>query len=249
MFNIKSNSDFIQISPIGDSAVIVQLGTQINLVTHKRLVELSRYLDNHPLPGMVEYVPAFTSITIFYNPLQLHSEKADPAILPYELIYQKVKQIIAHLEDKVSEAKLGVKTVEIPVCYGGDFGPDLNYVAKYNKLTPEEVIEIHSHNDYLVYMIGFAPGFPYLGGMSKQIATPRKPSPRLCIPAGSIGIAGEQTGAYPIETPGGWQLIGRTPLALFNPNLVPPSLLQAGDTIRFRPISYEEYQAYGRQTK
>ena len=133
------------------------------------------------------------------------------------------------------------RTVEIPVCYGGDYGPDLEFVAQHNSLTEEKVVAIHSAADYLVYMIGFAPGFPYLGGMSEQIAAPRRESPRLQIPAGSVGIAGAQTGVYPIETPGGWQLIGRTPLELFRPTEDPPTRLRAGDIVRFRPITSEEF--------
>ncbi|MBO1911088.1 5-oxoprolinase subunit PxpB, partial [Microvirga sp. 3-52] len=116
-------------------------------------------------------------------------------------------------------------------------GPDLEYVAKSNNLSIEEVIQIHSENEYLVYMIGFAPGFPFLGGMDKRIATPRKETPRLTIPSGSVGIAGKQTGVYPLETPGGWQIIGRTPLDLFLPDMSPPTLLEAGDKIRFMPVS------------
>jgi inhibitor of KinA len=132
--------------------------------------------------------------------------------------------------------------VEIPVCYGGEFGADLDFVAKHANLTPGEVIEIHSAADYLVHMIGFAPGFPYLGGMSSKIAAPRRSSPRLKVPAGSVGIAGEQTGIYPLETPGGWQLIGRTPLALFRPEQDPPTLLQPGDIVRFRPITPQQFR-------
>jgi inhibitor of KinA len=127
------------------------------------------------------------------------------------------------------------------VCYGGELGPDLEFVAEHNKLSAEEVIGIHSASVYLVYMIGFAPGFPYIGGMSGKIAAPRRSSPRLKIPAGSVGIAGSQTGIYPIETPGGWQLIGQTPLKLFQPESKSPSLLKAGDVIQFKPISYNQF--------
>ena len=128
------------------------------------------------------------------------------------------------------------------MCYGGEFGPDLEFVVEHNGLTAEEVIAIHSEKEYLVYMIGFAPGFPYLGGMDTKIAAPRKESPRTTIPAGSVGIANTQTGIYSIETPGGWQLIGRTPLSLFSLHRDRSSLLQAGDRVRFLPISLEEYR-------
>src|SRR5918992_314716 len=140
---------------------------------------------------------------------------------------------------------LDTRTVGIPVHYGGDFGPDLGFVASHNELTEQQVIEIHSQPTYLVYMIGFAPGFPYLGGMSERIAAPRRDNPRASIPVGSVGVAGRQTGVYSIETPGGWQLIGRTPLRLFRPEEERPSLLEAGDEVRFDPITRSEYDRRG----
>ena len=156
---------------------------------------------------MVEYVPAFASVSIIYNPLDINSES------PYE----KVKSILEDILSKLDFSSMDEEhIVEIPVCYGGEFGPDIEHVAKINNITVDEVIKIHTEGKYLVYMIGFAPGFPYLGGMSDKIAAPRRESPRTAIPAGSVGIAGMQTGVYPIETPGGWQLIGRTPIKMFN---------------------------------
>ena len=135
------------------------------------------------------------------------------------------------------------RQVEIPVCYGGVYGPDLAYVAEYHHMTEEEVVKIHTGPEYLVYMLGFCPGFPYMGGMDTRIATPRRASPRLAIPAGSIGIAGEQTGGYPLSTPGGWQLIGRTPVDMFRPdNQEEPTLLRAGDHVHFRAVTEEEYR-------
>jgi inhibitor of KinA len=132
--------------------------------------------------------------------------------------------------------------VEIPVCYGGDFGPDLDLVASHAQLTPAEVIARHAAPEYLVYMVGFAPGFPYLGGLDAGLATPRRTQPRPLVPAGAVGIAGAQTGIYSLPTPGGWQLIGRTPRRLFDPGRNQPSLLQAGDRLRFVPISEAEFQ-------
>jgi inhibitor of KinA len=129
----------------------------------------------------------------------------------------------------------------VPTCYGGDLGPDLPFVAQHNGLLPEDVIGIHTGQTYRVYMLGFAPGFPYLGGMSERIAAPRRPSPRIAVPAGSVAIAGTQTGVYPMESPGGWQIIGRTALRLFHPERDPPALLRMGDQVRFRSISREEY--------
>lgn len=220
----------IQLMPLGDSAVVVELDQAINLNTHRKIKALSMHLDEHPFPGMVEYTPAFTTVTVFYDPLQVS----------YKAVCSTLEQIVSGLN--VAE-DYQARTVEIPVWYGGEFGPDLEFVARHNGLSPEEVVHIHSNGEYLVYMIGFAPGFPYLGGMSERIAAPRRQSPRLSIPAGTVGIAGAQTGVYPIGTPGGWQLIGRTPLALFRPNENPPSLLEAGDIVRFRPICRDEYEA------
>ncbi len=157
------------------------------------------------------------------------------------------RQLSKHLKDLKTDKMDPPRVVSIPVCYGGDFGPDLEYVAHHNNISPQEVIEIHSGNEYSVYMIGFSPGFPYLGGMSEKISAPRRSSPRLIIPAGSVGIAGKQTGIYPIETPGGWQIIGRTPIKLFRPDEESPSLLQAGDKIKFTPISYPEFMKWEEQ--
>ncbi|MFC7440482.1 5-oxoprolinase subunit PxpB [Laceyella putida] len=225
------NATFIELTPLGDAAVIIQLGQTIDLETHRKVKTLATLLDQHPIPGMIEQVPAFTTVAVFYDPLKTS----------YKAVCSMLEQIVSKLENPMD---VEPRTVEIPVCYGGEFGPDLEFVAEHNRLTPDEVIDIHSNGEYLVYMIGFAPGFPYLGGMSKRIAAPRRESPRLSIPAGTVGIAGTQTGVYPIETPGGWQLIGRTPVALFRPNKNPPSVLQAGDLVRFRPISREEYDAW-----
>lgn len=220
----------IKISSFGDSALIISFGQEINIQTHHAVMALAKYLDDHVIPGVLEYVPAFTTVTVFYDPLERN--------------YAEMVEWAQSAVDHLSSAPSGVpRVVEIPVCYGGDFGPDLESVAQHNHLSTNEVIAIHTSVDYLVYMIGFSPGFPYLGGMPEQIATPRLTSPRLSVPAGSVGIAGKQTGVYPTSSPGGWQLIGRTPLPLFRPSQYPPSLLSAGDTVRFRAISHEEYQS------
>lgn len=226
-----------QLYPLGDAAITVQFGDCIDLPTHSKVRAFVSYLERHPFPGLVEQVPAFTTVTIYYDPWVV-SEKG--LYNPYARMTELVQRMLRLAKE--SQKKARPHTVEIPVCYGGAYGPDLEYVARYNKLTPEEVIACHARGKYIVYMIGFAPGFPYLGGLSKKIAAPRKEVPREYIPAGSVGIAGNQTGIYPIETPGGWQLIGRTPLTLFHPDRTPPSLLQAGDLVRFVPISEDEFQ-------
>jgi inhibitor of KinA len=219
---------------------MVELGKEIELETHRKVSELSFYLETNVLPVIKEYVPGFTSVTIYYDCIIAASLRGKYNVpSPYEVMEKMMEEILSKIEIMGEHHP---EIVEIPVCYGGEFGPDLEFVARHNKLTPDEVIQIHSEGLYLTYMIGFAPGFPYLGGLSEKIAAPRRESPRLKIPAGTVGIAGNQTGVYPIETPGGWQLIGRTPISLFNPKKSPPVLLKAGNQIRFKPISHHEYQ-------
>lgn len=226
-----------QLYPLGDSAVVLQFGEAIKQPTHRRITALSTYLTQHAFPGFVELVPAYTTITVYYDPW-IVSEKG--MINPYQKVVETLQQQLTNAPN--GTIKYTSRVVEIPVCYGGIFGPDLEYVAEQNKLSIEEVVELHASGKYTVYMIGFAPGFPYLGGLSKKIATPRRQTPRTTIPAGSVGIAGTQTGVYPMQTPGGWQLIGRTPISLFNPERGSPSLLQAGDTVKFIPVTAEEYK-------
>jgi len=230
--------------PLGESAILIEFGKKIHPDIHRKIKTLAQYLDQHPFHGMIEYVLAFSSITVFYNPVEVRSLKRNDVKedeLSYGIVEATLREILSKLNNLAEDKQ---RIVEIPVCYGGEFGPDLQYVADHNSLTTDEVIKIHSSAEYLVYMIGFAPGFPYLGGMSNEISAPRRQSPRMLIPAGTVGIAGMQTGVYPIGTPGGWQLIGRTPLKLFRPNEDSPSLLQSGDIIKFRPISYKEYEEY-----
>ncbi|MFC4811098.1 5-oxoprolinase subunit PxpB [Paenibacillus sp. GCM10023250] len=230
--------------PLGDSAVAVQFGESIDLETHERVRQLTEYLERHPFEGMIEYVPAFLSVTVYYEPFALQAahdgfdESGADAADPYGLAVRLLAGILA----KLGEAeKRPARIVDIPVCYGGDLGPDLPEVAAHHGLSEQDVIDIHASADYLVYMLGFAPGFAYLGGLPARIATPRRTTPRLSIPTGTVGIAGDQTGVYPIVTPGGWQLIGKTPLPLFLPEAMPPTLLKAGDRVRFRPISRAEF--------
>lgn len=231
------------ISPLGDSALVITFGDSIQYDIHKQIKTCKDSIELNPFPGFIECVPAFTNLTIFYNPLEVvaavKKKEKKEFVSPFEVVSSILQ---SKLENEQTEKELDDRTVSIPVCYGGEYGPDLEYVARHHNLTPEEVISIHSEGEYLAYMIGFAPGFPFLGGLSEKIATPRRPSPRTSIPAGSVGIAGMQTGVYPISTPGGWQLIGQTPIKLFLPEQNPPSLLQAGDIVKFEPISKEEYQ-------
>ncbi|MBA2176416.1 5-oxoprolinase subunit PxpB [Halobacillus locisalis] len=225
-------------SPLGDQAITIKFGTSIDLDVHQKVKQFASYIDQHSIEWMVEYIPTFTTVTMYYDPMKILRKSTDPETLPYEWVRQRIEE---WLKDLTSTTTGTPRTITIPVCYGGEFGPDLHAVATYNQLEEQDVINLHLQGDYLVYMIGFAPGFPYIGGMDETISMPRKEEPRQSIPEGSVGIAGKQTGVYSIETPGGWQLIGRTPLRLFRPEESPPSLLQAGDRIVFTSITEEEF--------
>lgn len=231
----------IQMKPLGESAITVQFGTEISPFINKKVKALALKLQHESFSGFIECTPAFASVTVFFDPFivkQAYGEKEKSS-------FQIVRAILEQaLETLVENEESAPRIIEIPVCYGGDFGPDLDFVAAHNQLSADEVIHLHASARYPVYMIGFAPGFPYLGGLSEKINAPRHPSPRTSIPAGSVGIAGSQTGVYPISTPGGWQLVGRTPMALFRPDRDQPSVLSAGDIVKFVPITREEYDQY-----
>ncbi|WP_433749944.1 5-oxoprolinase subunit PxpB [Paenibacillus amylolyticus] len=221
------------LSPLGETAVIIQCGDQLSDVVQRRVMSVCALLEKSTLPAMIEWVPSYTSVTVFYDPfISLYPELC-------RILLQQLNQMKESVQDKS-------RTVTIPVCYGGEWGPDLDYVASEHGLTSADVIAIHTSGDYLVHMIGFAPGFPYLGGLSEQIATPRRATPRLRVEAGTVGIGGKQTGIYPVDTPGGWQCIGRTPLRLFRPGENVPSLLAAGDRVRFEQITMQDYLALKR---
>jgi inhibitor of KinA len=228
----------MQITPLGDSALLVELGDAINESTHRRVQTVWRALAAEPLPGVSETVPAYTTVTVFYDPWQVVQAGAPEA----EIVTWLSARILARIKNPPKSTKVKNRSVEIPVCYGGEYGPDLGRVAAQANLSPEAVVKKHSAAKYLVYLIGFAPGFPYLGGLPKELVTPRHAKPRMDVPAGSVGIGGEQTGIYPQSTPGGWNLIGRTPLRLFQPEANPPTVLQAGDEVRFKSITSEEFK-------
>lgn len=227
----------MQITPLGDSALLVELGDAINESTHRRVQAAWKALAAEPLAGVSEVVPAYTSVTVFYDPWRVVQAGAPPD----GIVAWLGQQVRERLKDPPKTAKGKPRRVEIPVCYGGDFGPDLGRVASHAKIFPDEVVKRHAAASYLVYLIGFAPGFPYLGGLPTGLATPRHPKPRMAVPPGSVGIAGAQTGIYPHSTPGGWNLIGRTPVKLFDPAKDPPAFLQAGDEVTFRPITADEF--------
>ena len=213
--------------PAGDKTLVVELGDAIDPEINRRVHSLTRAVERAAVPGVFDLVPTYRSLLVYYDPL---------TVSPSEL-----QSKIVEAEQMLNEHTVGVaRVVHLPTLYGGEYGPDLEFVAQHAGLSPEGVVDIHSSTDYLVYMMGFTPGFPYLGGMSEKLTTPRLDTPRTEIPAGSVGIAENQTGVYPVASPGGWQLIGRTPLSLFDPLSDQPSLLDAGDYVRFTPIATEE---------
>ena len=215
----------MELHPLGDRALLVRLGDSIDAATHRRVRALCARLEARPPPGLTEYVPAYASVAVHYAPAAL-----PPGRAPHQ---QTADALGAALSARDDAEPPPPRVVELPVLYGGEAGPDLEELARHHGLTPEEVVRLHTAGDYLVYMLGFAPGFPYLGGLDERLATPRRATPRTHVPAGSVGIGGAQTGVYPIDSPGGWHLIGRTPLRLFDPQADPPTLLRMGDRVRF----------------
>jgi inhibitor of KinA len=213
----------------GDAALVVEFGDRIDPAINRRVRELCIAVDRARPDGVRDLVPTYRSLLVNY----------DPRVTTFETLRERLADIEKGLGATLSPPP---RVVEIPTSYGGDFGPDLPFVAEHAGMTADEVVAIHSGADYLVYMMGFSPGFTYLGGMSERIAAPRLKTPRTAIPAGSVGIAQQQTGIYPVESPGGWQLIGRTPVRLFDPSREPPVVVEAGDYIRFVPVSRGEYQ-------
>jgi len=213
----------------GDRALVVEFGDKIEEQVNSKIRSLTVAIQQEGIIGINETIPTYRSLMVIY----------DPMIMELDELISVIKSIIV----KMHELELpGAKVIEIPTLYGGEYGPDIKFVADHNKILIDEVIKIHTDREYLIYMIGFTPGFPYLGGMSDKIEAPRLQKPRTKIPVGSVGIAGKQTGIYPVESPGGWQLIGRTPVKLYDPCRKDPVLLNAGDYIKFISIDENEYK-------
>jgi KipI family sensor histidine kinase inhibitor len=220
-----------QFRAASDQSLLVSFGQEITLENHQRVVKLLRLLQSQPIDGICNLHPAYCSLLIKFGALKLDHDELRSRLLPY----------LARLD----EAPLATpRQIEIPVCYGGEFGPDLNDVAAIHGISPVQVIDLHSSPTYLVYFLGFAPGFAYLGGLPEALATPRLHTPRAKIPQGSLGIGGNQTAVYPFATPGGWRLIGRTPVAMFRRDQARMSLLQIADRVKFHPISQEEFAKF-----
>ncbi len=217
-----------RILPYGDSYIYVAFKNEISEAVNDRVVALCGAIDNASFSWVKNCIPAYCTLLIEYDSTAIG--------------FNTASQCVRELVNSGKANPVNRRTVIIPVCYGGEYGPDMQVLCSHCGLSPEEVTAIHSSPEYRVYMLGFRPGFPYLGGMDGRIAMPRKQTPRLKVPAGSCGIAGEQTGIYPCESPGGWQIIGRTPLKLFDAGRQEPSLLRAGDLVKFKPITESEFR-------
>ena len=217
------------ISPVGDRAISIDFGQVIDPTINRHIRQTIERIKALQLDGIIELVPTYCALLVEY----------DAMLYSYSEICNIIEPTLE--EGMTNTTNELVTVVEVPTVYGGEFGPDLSFVASHNHLSEGEVISIHSGTDYLVYMLGFIPGFTYLGGMDPRIATPRLSSPRTLIPAGSVGIAGEQTGTYPSDSPGGWQIIGRTPVTMYDMSKAQAALLKAGDYVRYVPIDESEF--------
>jgi KipI family sensor histidine kinase inhibitor len=220
---------------MGDRGLLLEFGDEISAEVNEKVRKMALAIQAETLDGVIEVVPTYCSLLVLYNPL----------IIPLEDLKRRLKQF----EEGLREISFpDPKVTKIPVLYGEDFGPDLEKVAEYLQLTPEEVIRLHCSKPYFIYMIGFMPGFPYMGELPDPLITPRLKTPRLSVPAGSVAIAQKQTGIYPVESPGGWQILGRTPVKLFNPEKEPPALLRMGDLVQFYPIGEKEFHSWNSQS-
>ena len=217
-----------ELAPLGDTAVEVFWQGLDDHALISANVAAVRWIEQRPCEGLIAAVPGFHSLTIHYDPLVWNS---------WEEIHRRARGALSEVEATTLESRI----VELPVCYGDSYALDLEAVVALTGLTGREVVRRHSGTEYIVRMIGFMPGFPYLAGLPTELQVPRKDRPRLSVPAGSVAIAGNQAGIYPVQSPGGWQIIGRTPVRMFHPNSTSPSLLQPGDRVRFRQVSPEEY--------
>lgn len=228
------NNKYPRILPSGDCAVLVEFSDYISEDANRKIRALYDNIQKENIKGIVDLVPAFCSLLVSYN----------PTLISYRSLRAQLEKCLSKSGSVESKQK---KVVSIPVCYEDEYAPDLAFVAEHAGISVEEVIKIHTSKEYLIYMLGFQPGFPYLGGLDERIFTPRLSTPRTLIRAGSVGIGGEQTGLYPLASPGGWQLIGTTPVKAYNPNKTPSIPYEAGDYIRFYPITKERFAEIERE--
>ena len=215
--------------PCGDSALTVEFGDEISPDINRRIKSFTDQVELHPVSGVLDVIPTYRSVTVVYDPLRTSAKK----------LTAKLQKLVPGDAESGKTQRL---VYLLPVCYEKDFAPDMANVEKHTGLSREEIVSIHTGTDYLIYMLGFLPGFPYLGGLDARLHTPRLEKPRTRIEPGSVGIGGKQTGVYPLASPGGWQLIGRTPVKPYDPKREKPILYKAGDCIRFFPVTAAEYE-------
>ena len=220
---------FPRVVPAGDSAILIELGSEIAPEISSMVFALTDLIKDAGLNSGLEVLPTYRSVLVYYDPL----------VCSYSEMFDAVNGAVERLVEPVN-VNSSLKIIEIPVVYGGDDGPDLDFVADHAGITEQAVIELHSGTDYRVYMLGFSPGFPYLGGLDERIAAPRLKTPRVLVPAGSVGIAESQTGVYPNAGPGGWRIIGRTSVPLFDVNSSTPSLITPATKVRFIPVDQHD---------
>ncbi len=227
---ISDGSGGVRFLPCGDSALTVEFGSEISPEINKRIKSFTDSVELHAVSGVLDVIPTYRSATIVYDPARISGSRLTKKLRKYLTFDDagKAAEKIVHL---------------LPVCYEGDFAPDIDNVIRHTGLSRDEVVSLHAGTDYLIYMLGFLPGFPYLGGLDARLHTPRLEQPRTRIEPGSVGIGGKQTGVYPLASPGGWQLIGRTPVKPYDPDREKPILYQAGEYIRFFPVTEAQYEA------
>jgi len=231
----------MQITPLGDAALIVRVcesSAEPDEQSLRTVLEVVHKIKSAPIPGILELTPAYTTIGIFFNPLRV--EAAAPESI-FDSLVGQIRKAVSHA--KKSAARTASRVVEIPVCYDPEFALDLDEVAQLTGLSAKEIVDLHRSATYRVNCLGFTPGFPFLSGLSAKLVVPRRSTPRKEIPIGSVAIAGKQTGVYPVKSPGGWNIIGRSPLRFFDAAKNPPALLFAGDCVRFRSITREKFAA------
>jgi inhibitor of KinA len=226
-----------RIFPLGDAAITIDFGNCIDETINKEVIARFNQFQQHPLPGMIEAVPAYSSLTVYYDLLALMKK-----IAVGQTVFDWMRlQLEERLSQTVEQAGIKERVIKIPVCYEDEFASDIHHLAKEKNITIDEVIQIHTAKEYKIYMLGFLPGFPYMGEVDERIVMSRKPQP-VSVAAGSVGIAGKQTGIYPLDSPGGWQIIGRTPLKLLDTGKEEPTLLSAGDAVQFYSICKNEFE-------
>jgi inhibitor of KinA len=230
----------MRVDPLGDSALIVRIDDEFRPdASLNAVLAALRHLEAAAIPGVIDLAPAYTTIGVFFDPARIGSASSDDS--PFDVLAARIRSILnASAFDRQAEIKASV--IEVPVCYDNEFAPDLDEIARHTGLSEDEVVRRHSGVAYQVTCVGFTPGFPYLSGLPSELATPRRATPRKEIPAGAVAIGGTQTGIYPRKSPGGWNIIGRTPLRLFDAQRESPALFHAGDQVRFRQISRDEFE-------